>query len=96
MAREKTKPARKKPGHTILVRGADGGLYLLTDDALAPFKLHKQKAEAVTKILQKAEKNPAPKKLSKRVINEIEGIHTLMSEIQLTAETFINDVPRKE
>ena len=96
MAREKTKPARKKRGRTILVRGADGGLYLLTDDALAPFKLHKPQAEAVTKILQRAEKNPVPKKLPEGLINEIEGIHTKKSEVQTSAETFINDVPRKE
>ena len=96
MAREKTKPARKKGERTILVRGADGGLYLLTDDALAPFKLHKHKAEAVTKILRKAERNPVPRKLPKDLINEIEGIHTRMSEVQTSAETFINDVRRKE
>jgi hypothetical protein len=93
---QKRKPARKKRGRKILVRGADGGLYLLTDNALAPFKLHKQKAEEVTKILKKAQKNPVPTKLSKHLIKDIEGIHTLWSLIDVSAQTYINDIPRKE
>jgi len=69
---------------------------LLTDTALAPFKIHKQKAEMLTKILEKAQKNPVPTKLSKRVIKDIEGIHTLWDYVQVSAETYINDIPRKE
>jgi|GEM_PF-2158533 hypothetical protein len=96
MAQAKRKPERKKRGRKTLVRGADGGLYLLTDTALAPFKIHKQKAEMLTKILEKAQKNPVPTKLSKRVIKDIEGIHTLWDYVQVSAETYINDIPRKE
>lgn len=96
MAKSQSKASREKLGRKTLVRGADGELYLLTDDALAPFKLHEQKAEKVTKILEKAQRNPVPAKLPKRVINEIEGIHTLANLVEVSAETYINNVPTKE
>jgi hypothetical protein len=96
MAKAKARPARKKRQRKMLVRGADGGLYLLTDNALAPFKLRKQKADAVTKILEEAQNNPVPFKLSERLVKEIQGIRTFFDIIHVSTETFINNIPRKE
>ena len=55
MAREKTKPARKKRAGKTLVRGADGALYMLTKTD-APVKLKEDEAEEVEDILDDAEK----------------------------------------
>jgi hypothetical protein len=72
MAREKAKPARKKRHYKTLVRGADGGLYLLTDKDLAPFKLPEENAGKVTQILKDTQENPVVAKLSARAHREMD------------------------
>ena len=75
-----------------LVRGADGGLYLLTDADLASHKLSDAEANAVTEILKDADENPRAEKLPSQVIKDIrnEG-----SGLDQSADTYINNVPNK-
>lgn len=92
-----TRPRRKSAGKIgkkkTIVRGADGGLYLLTEKPFEISKLPEQNAKRVTTILKKAQMNPVPSKLSERLIKEIEGIKTMHEEVETGTETFINDIP---
>jgi len=96
MTRQRRKSPSKARQKKTLVRGADGGLYLLTEEPFEVSKLPEPKAKRVTKILEKAQMNPVPSKLSERLIKEIQDIRTVWSEISISTETFINDIPRKE
>jgi hypothetical protein len=89
MARAKGKSAPGKSERKTLVRGADGGLYLLTDKNLAPFKLEEDKAESVTQILKDACEEPVTEKLSTKVVKEIRGEG---HGVNVSAETYINIV----
>jgi len=88
----KKQPAPGKSKRQILVRGADGGLYLLTDADLAPYKLSTEAAEAVTEVLKHADEDPKAEKLPSQVIKDIrnEG-----SGLDVTADTYVNNVPNK-
>jgi hypothetical protein len=93
MAREKAEPARKKRARKTLVRGADGGLYVLTDNALAPFRLSEENTEKVTQILKDAHENLVVAKLSSRVIHEMDFSKSVSSAS--SSEIFINTIRKK-
>jgi hypothetical protein len=96
MARKKAEPARKKRPRKTLVRGADGGLYLLTDRALAPFKLPGEKAEKVTQILKDAEEDVVVAKLSSRVIHEMDFAKAVATGVKcVSGEIFVNTLRKK-
>jgi hypothetical protein len=48
---DREKKEHYKAGSGVLIRGADGGLYLITKKDLRPFKLPKKKAKQVKEIL---------------------------------------------
>jgi len=48
---DREKEKHHKAGSGVLIRGADGGLYLITKKDLRPFKLPKKKAKQVREIL---------------------------------------------
>jgi hypothetical protein len=78
------------------VRGADGGLYLLTEEPFEISKLPQEKEKEVTKVLEKAQMNPVPLELPEHLVEEIQGIKTLGDQIAVSPETFVNDIPRNE
>jgi hypothetical protein len=97
MALAEEKPASEKPKRKILVRGADGALYLLTHKDLAPFKLEEDKAEKVTKILEKAHENPVVTKLPARVIEELDLAKAVaISIVCVSGEIFTNTVRKQQ
>jgi hypothetical protein len=49
---DREKEEHYKAGSGVLIKGADGGLYLITKKDLRPFKLPKQKAKQVERILR--------------------------------------------
>ena len=93
MALAKEKPTSKRPKRKMLVRGADGALYLLTGKDLAPFKLREKNAEKVTQILKHAHENLVVAKLSSGVIHEMDFSKSVNSAS--SSEIFINTVRKK-
>ena len=96
MTPQKRKSAGKASLRKTLVRGADGGLYLLTEEPFEVSKLPEQKEKELTKVLEKAQMNPVPLEWPEGLIEEIQGIKTVGDQIAVSPETFVNDIPRKE
>jgi hypothetical protein len=60
-----------RPKEGVLIRGADGSLYALTEDDLKPFKVNEEKAKALTHILNKADKHVVTYDLSHDNLDEL-------------------------
>jgi hypothetical protein len=93
MALGEKKPTSKTRKRKMLVRGADGALYLLTRKDLAPFKLPEEKAEKVTEILKDEHENLVVAKLSSKVLHEMDFSKSVSSAS--SSEIFINTVRKK-
>lgn len=77
-------------GKGVIIRGADGELYILTEDALSKFKLTKEQNKEVTEVLQEWNDNPVATKLPGRVILQIKDIKTPAHGILIPADTIVN------
>jgi hypothetical protein len=55
------------------VRGADGALYALSDDDLAPFKVEESKKQKVDEILKREKEDFGAVKLSDNAIKQIQA-----------------------
>jgi hypothetical protein len=93
---EENEPAQegssKTENPTVLIRGADGALYLIKEDQLAPGRLEPEDAKIITEILEAAHENPVVEQLTRKVIEEIRGAGKGPS---VASNTFINDVRRE-
>jgi hypothetical protein len=78
MARRR-KPGRGMRGGKTLVRGADGALYLLTENK-APVKLKEKEAKIVTQILEDVEDQLA-RSVKEAVPSLGSGVHMIIPEV---------------
>ncbi len=62
------------PKNGVLVRGADGALYMLTEEDLQPFKVEEEKAKEIREILSEAPKEVVVRKLASNVIKQLQAI----------------------
>ena len=69
---DREKKEHHKAGSGVLIRGADGGLYLITKKDLRPFKLPKKKAKQVKEILGDVELELVVPKLPRDVVKRLE------------------------
>lgn len=58
----------------VLVRGADGALYLVTEKDLAPFRVPEDRAKQLTEILENARKDVVVYDLSSSAIKQIQAL----------------------
>ena len=65
-------PATKQPG--VMIRGADGALYIVTEKDLAPFRVPEEKARQISDILAAAPAEIVSSNLSPDVM---ETLHKL-------------------
>jgi hypothetical protein len=87
---EPKEESEKTSDNGVIIRGADGELYMLTEDALSKFKLTKQQNKEVTEILKESHENPVPAKLPQIVIDQIKNIKTPARGIILPPHTIVN------
>ena len=78
------------PKNGVLVRGADGALYMLTEEDLQPFKVGEEKAKKIREILSEAPKEVVVRKLTPNVIKKLQTIARL---VQSSVEVYL---PKKE
>lgn len=69
---DREKKEHHKAGSGVLIRGADGGLYLITKKDLRPFKLPKKKAKQVKEILGDVELELVVPKLPRDVVKRLQ------------------------
>lgn len=84
------------PERKIFVRGADGALYALSLDELAPFKLSEEQSESVTEILEDADKNPVAAQLPADVVEQIQAAGGCVKISAESPQVFTNTSPPTE
>jgi hypothetical protein len=76
------------PKQGVLIRGADGELYALSKEDLAPFRMDPEKARRLTEILGTAPKDFVVRKLPRNILREIQGLNRAVST---NVEVFLHD-----
>lgn len=83
---ESNEPEMPKQG--VLIRGADGELYVLTKEDLAPFRMDPEKARRLTEILGAAPKDVVVRELPRNILREIQ---VLNRAVATNVEVFLRD-----
>jgi hypothetical protein len=74
----------------MFIRGADGALYVLSEDQLAKFKVADDGKKAVDDILDKAKEDFKAAKLSENVVKQIQQVQGCVKTIAESPEVYTN------
>lgn len=64
----------------LLIRGADGALYLLAGNDLTPYKLKEKQAASVRRVLKKEHVDPIVSKFNDKIVKELRALGSCIND----------------
>jgi len=84
--------SKKKASSQALIRGADGALYLINEDELAPYKLDPEETHLVAKAIEAGHEDLVVVRLPRAIVEWLEAQGRGPS---VSSDTYFNDLRRE-